>query len=160
MSRVQIPIRPPGVISWPNPSSRTMALSDLANRSGYQESFWGQSAAGRRVRLTTSPPSVRRLYTTVVFNLGYTYPLGHGKTSYGVYKIEKKTFRDEHWIIRARFRVSHRRPRRKDIKFGSAISLSLSRSYNFASLKYICSFINFIWYYLIYYFWCNLFNLF
>jgi hypothetical protein len=32
-------------------------------------------------------------------------------------------------MIRARFRVSHRRPGRKDIRFGSAIYLSLSLLY-------------------------------
>jgi hypothetical protein len=37
----------------------------------------------------------------------------------------EKIFRDKHGIIRARFRVSHRRPGRKDIRFGSAIFLSL-----------------------------------
>jgi hypothetical protein len=40
-----------------------------------------------------------------------------------------------------RFRVSHRRPGRKAIRFGSVTSLCLS--YNFVLLKYICSFINF-----------------
>jgi hypothetical protein len=40
---------------------------------------------------------------------------GYEKTSCGVFKIEKKNilFRDKHWIIRAGFRVSHRRSERK-----------------------------------------------
>jgi hypothetical protein len=47
--------------NWPNPSSRTMALGGSAsNRNEYQESSWGVMS-GRRVRLTTSPPSVSRL---------------------------------------------------------------------------------------------------
>jgi hypothetical protein len=37
-------------------------------------------------------------------------------------------FHDKHWIIRARFRVSHGRPGCKAIRFGNAISLSLSLS--------------------------------
>jgi hypothetical protein len=45
----------------------------------------------------------------------------------GVWKIGKSIlFRDKHWIIRPRFRFSHRRPGRKDIRFEGAIfSLSL-----------------------------------
>jgi hypothetical protein len=51
-----------------------------------------------------------------VFNLGYE------KTSYGYVQLKKKIlFRDKHWGIRARFRVSRRRPERKDIEFGSVI---------------------------------------
>jgi hypothetical protein len=45
------------------------------------------------------------------------------------------------WRSMARFRISRRRPRRKDIRFESAISPSLSNK--FALQKYLCSFINF-----------------
>jgi hypothetical protein len=38
-------------------------------------------------------------------------------------------FHDKHWIIRARFRVSHKTPGRKDMRFGTAIFLSLSLSF-------------------------------
>jgi hypothetical protein len=55
---------------------------------------------GRRVRLTTSSPSVSRLPRSVVFNLGYTYPRryaktswGYAKTSYGVCKINSDRLR-------------------------------------------------------------------
>jgi hypothetical protein len=43
----------------PNPSSRTMALGvdSASNRNEYQESSWGVKS-GRRVGLTTLPPSV------------------------------------------------------------------------------------------------------
>jgi hypothetical protein len=55
------------------------------------------------------------------------YLWGHTKKT-GYVKIEKTIvlFRDKHWIIRARPRVSHRRPGRKDIRVGSAFFLSLS----------------------------------
>jgi hypothetical protein len=45
-------------------------------------------------------------------------PTGVSEKSCRCARIEKKNvlFRDKHWIIRARFRVSHRRPGRKDIR--------------------------------------------
>jgi hypothetical protein len=56
----------------------------------------------------------------VVFSLWYAYPLGYGeayvKISYGVCKSEKEIFPQKLRIIRARFRVNHRRPGRKDIR--------------------------------------------
>jgi hypothetical protein len=44
-----------GFFNWPNPSTFT------SNRSEYQEYFWGVKG-GRRVRPTTSPPSVSPLF--------------------------------------------------------------------------------------------------
>jgi hypothetical protein len=55
-----------------------------------------------------------RSWWPMVFNLEYV------KTSYGLCKIEKIVFRDNHWIIGARFTVSHRRPGRKGILFSFA----------------------------------------
>jgi hypothetical protein len=47
----------------PNPSSRTLALGvdSASNRNEYQESSWGVKD-WRSVKLTTSPPTVSRLY--------------------------------------------------------------------------------------------------
>jgi hypothetical protein len=51
-----------GFFNWPNPSSRIMALGSTQplNRNEHQESSWGVNGR-RRVRLTTSLPSVSRL---------------------------------------------------------------------------------------------------
>jgi hypothetical protein len=58
-SRVRVPMRWI-FFNWPNPSS-TMALeSTHSNRNEYQESSWGIKS-GRRIRLTTLPPSGSRL---------------------------------------------------------------------------------------------------
>jgi hypothetical protein len=46
----------------------------------------------------------------------------------GYVKFKKKLFHGKHWIIMARFRVSDRRRGCKDIRFETAISLSLSLS--------------------------------
>jgi hypothetical protein len=83
---------------------------------------------------------------------------------------KRKCYLMTNWLIRARFRVSHRRPG-KHFRFGSAISLSLPPN---AILIWAASFILFhmvrwnmtdSWfsvfsfkiYYLIHYFGCNLF---
>jgi hypothetical protein len=68
----------------------------------------------------------------MVFNLGYTYFRWYAKIFTGYVKSKKKRrnnlifFRDKHWIISHRFRVSHRRPGCKDICFRSTVSPSLS----------------------------------
>jgi hypothetical protein len=86
---------------------------------------------------------------------GVGVPVGVIDDILRVCKIEEKNVREEHCIIRARFRVSHRRPGYDDI-----------RSYHFALLKYLFSFINFCTMFkfslvsLIHYFGCHLFNLF
>jgi hypothetical protein len=57
---------------------------------------------------------------------GTCTPRGTGRHLRGYVKLKKKLFHDKHWIVRARFRVSHRRSGCKDIRFGSSIfSLSL-----------------------------------
>jgi hypothetical protein len=60
-SRVRVPMRWI-FFNWPNPSSRTMApgVDSASNRNEYQEDSWGVKR-GRRVRLTTFPPSLSRL---------------------------------------------------------------------------------------------------
>jgi hypothetical protein len=132
------------------------------------------------IRLSSVPQgSVLKplLFSTVVFNLGYAYNRGYAKISQGVRKIKNiyLLFHDKHWIIRDRIRVSHRRPGHKDIRFGSAIFLSLSLLYAIiiwaASIilfhtvrwnvtEFLLSFFSFKTYYLVHYFECNLFNLF
>jgi hypothetical protein len=79
----------------------------------------------------------------VVFNIG------HAETYYAVCKIEKKKIiliRDKHWIIKARFKVSHGIPWCKDIRVTVQNHINNRQnilSYNFAFLKYISAFINF-----------------
>jgi hypothetical protein len=63
------PIRIPDKVDFfnlPNPSSRTMALGSTQplDRNEYQESSWGVKS-GRRVGLTTLPPSVSRMSENV-----------------------------------------------------------------------------------------------
>jgi hypothetical protein len=53
-SQVRFPIKSLDFFNWPNPSSRTMAL-------GSTQPLTEMRAAGRRVRLITSPSSVSRL---------------------------------------------------------------------------------------------------
>jgi hypothetical protein len=73
---------------------------------------------------------------------GTRTPGGTRRHLKGYVKLKKINilFHDKHWIIRARFRVSHKRPERKDMRFGSAI-LSLSLLY--AILIWAASFILF-----------------
>jgi hypothetical protein len=62
----------------------------------------------------------------------------------GYVKLKKYIlFHDKHWIIRARFRVSHNWPGRKDMRFGSAIFFSLSLTLLYAILIWAASFILF-----------------
>jgi hypothetical protein len=61
-SRFRDPIRPLNVSISPNPSSRTMTLefTQPLKETSIRKCFWGVNRC-RRVRLTTSPPSVARL---------------------------------------------------------------------------------------------------
>jgi hypothetical protein len=62
-SRVRLPMRSINFFIWPSPSSRThysRGIDSASNRNKYRESFCGERV-GRRVRLTTSSPSVNRL---------------------------------------------------------------------------------------------------
>jgi hypothetical protein len=62
-SRVQFPLKSLDFFfNLPNPSSSTdPGVNSASNRNEYQESSWGGVKRGRRVGLTTLPPSVSRL---------------------------------------------------------------------------------------------------
>jgi hypothetical protein len=89
----------------------------------------------------------------LIFNLwggGVTRKLltGYVKSKYiyiCIYIYIYKSSSDKGWIMRARFRVSHRRPGCKEIRLrGQNLSNNYYnfQSYNFSLLKHPCSFIN------------------
>jgi hypothetical protein len=107
----------------------------------------------RRAQETEAGKSSTAILLGVVFRgcaIGQWYSTWGTRTPWGMrrhlkgyvkLKTNKYIFHDKHCIIRARFRVSHKSPRRKDMRFGSAISLSLSLLY--AILIWAASFILF-----------------
>jgi hypothetical protein len=126
------------------------------------------------VRIVGSPARIRREH---LLNSGLeqwysTWGTRRHLRGYVTLKKIYILFHDKHLIIRARFRVSHRRPGRKDIRFGSAISLSRhfmrffsGRIVFFYSTQYVgtwlvLAFFSFETYYLTHYFGCNFFYMF
>jgi hypothetical protein len=86
---------------------------------------------GRRIRHADHVPPLylQKLALTSLTSGGRSIGIIRLRTQAMEFSLEKR------WLIRDRFRVSHRRPGRKDIRFGSTISLPLS--HNFALLKYL-----------------------
>jgi hypothetical protein len=95
-SRVRDPIRSFKFSNLPNPSSRTMALrlSQPLTQMSTRKCFWGVER-GWRVRLTTLPPSVSRLYRQCGIHILQTFRLSRPVTRIALlylYSVEGNSY--------------------------------------------------------------------